>query len=92
LAATPDVARDLQRQIAAQRLDGAGIGIRGHSVLTITLADTLWKLLLSKLVKEGLEADNSDQVTRSAVIRTYLVIRTDLQMRVRLVLSCLWGL
>jgi len=43
LAATPDVARDLQRQIAAQRLDGAGIGIRGHSVFTITLANTLWQ-------------------------------------------------
>jgi hypothetical protein len=41
LATTPDVARDLQRQIAAQGLDGAGIGIGGHSVFTITLANTL---------------------------------------------------
>jgi hypothetical protein len=41
LAATPDVACDLQRQIAAQRLDGAGVGISDHSVLTITLANTL---------------------------------------------------
>jgi hypothetical protein len=37
------VARDLQRQIAAQRLDGAGVGMSYHSVFTITLADTLWK-------------------------------------------------
>jgi len=37
------VARDLQRQIAAQRLDGAGVGISGHSVFTITLANTLWR-------------------------------------------------
>jgi hypothetical protein len=43
LAATPDVARDLQCQIAAQRLDGACIDISCHSVLTITLATTLWK-------------------------------------------------
>jgi hypothetical protein len=43
LAATPDVARDLQRQIAAQRLDGAGIGISFNSVFTITLANTLWQ-------------------------------------------------
>jgi hypothetical protein len=43
LAAAPDVARDLQRKIAAQRLDGAGIGISSHSVFTITLANILWK-------------------------------------------------
>ena len=41
LAATPDVARDLKRQIAAQRMDCAGIGISGHSAFTITLANTL---------------------------------------------------
>jgi len=43
LAATPDVARDLQRQIAAQRMDGAGIDISCHSAFTITLANTLWQ-------------------------------------------------
>ncbi len=44
LAATPDVARDLQRQVAAQRLDSAGIGISVNSVLTITLANILWQV------------------------------------------------
>jgi hypothetical protein len=43
LAATPDVARDLQRQVAAQCLDSAGIGISVNSVLTITLANILCK-------------------------------------------------
>jgi hypothetical protein len=43
LAATPDVARDLQRQIAAQRLDRAGIVISGNSVFTITLVTTLFQ-------------------------------------------------
>ena len=44
LAATPDVARDLQRQVAAQRLDGTGIGISVNSVLTITLVNVLWQV------------------------------------------------